>query len=615
MGKKIFIIFSLISSLLLVALFGQVSAAAAPNQRWVCLESARCDKVPECASLPIFSGLQVTHRAWLKAAADNKPLPNKETYIIECLETLQGEICTSGNAQVDDSVFGQGNNRLETLKTLLNYHFSSLYSIEGNVATPANNPMTSDNGGEIGISVWSDGTGKHMPKRKFLALNYFEQSPGPTLPVVGAQQQGGLGLNFNEVDKDCLAIRWDPYGRVFDSQTLEPVPVQTVSLLKKRGDGSFTILDPSEVLGGNIINPQTTEEDGFFSFVVADGTYKLDVVGARTTFPVTDLTSIYSTYNAVYSEIYPAEMGEEIVQAGAIQHRDIPVSVSGAPTDNPPKLMEYSLTARPLRKKVIVEGRTSHPFTKLTFWTFIPEAGNPKGPGNMVYRMTSDRWGEFKAVISTADFDVNNGEYFGKVVMTKTDLRQLAKNNVLLSAVSKLFDWLTGGVKAQSNTESSEFSFEPIPTYLKGYAYGSDKSVIPNAVVEIYVKNSTIPYYQTAADENGLFEISSENIPTVPYDIQFKSTGGAANKESTTDYIVQNGNYIASNQSSPYIYKNANGEVVDNEEQPAPTVVITASARKPIPGNAYLGYIVTLLGLIIAGGIVGFYIYKKRTVV
>ena len=65
---------------------------------------------------------------------------------------------------------------------------------------------------------------------------------------------------FEQKVDDCVSIRWDPYGRVFDSQSLEPITGVSVSLLN-RDKQLFTLQ--------GLVNPQITKVDGQFNFLVS----------------------------------------------------------------------------------------------------------------------------------------------------------------------------------------------------------------------------------------------------------------------------------------------------------------------------------------------------------
>ena len=613
--RKLYFSFILLSSILFSLLvsppviFGQKA-----QERWICLDGVRCDQSDSCKNLSIGAKF---HKAWLTTKTDLKPLPDTDTYIVECVATgddTNPEICTTGNSATDGIVYG--NDNLSELSNKLGYKFEGLYAQDG--VTVAPNPKKSDNTGEIGPLIWGDSTPKgHL--RKWLALNYYTPIGGGAQNVpMGALQQGTIDFDFNTAEKDCLSIAWDPFGRVFDSSSLEPIIGASVKLLLKRADGSFTLMTPADILGGNIINPQMTAEDGMFSFVVPDGTYKIAVNNPNYTFPVTDLTGLQVNYSKAYYDIYPAATGEEIVQSGKIQHRDIPLTgVNGYVSLNPPKLMERFYES--VAGNLVIVGRVSHPFAKITAYSAKPAITESK---TMVrYRQVgqtqADKMGKFKLEIDQSTFEIN--ESFDGIDVAKVDLTLLAKKDSLIEKMKELLVKLFNPVKAQTKAVTT-IKFDPIPRYLEGYAYDDTGKIIPNATVGVYLTFSNKPYYETKADETGFFKITSENLPNMAYKLRYTTPGGAVIRKTTTDFIAQNQKYLADNKVNLTVFKNQQGKIITKKTiTPAKTIVSTEPV-KTIPVNQttnknnivlIIAILVFLLIAIVV--ILGIYLLKKKS--
>ncbi len=201
---------------------------------------------------------------------------------------------------------------------------------------------------------WQDYTPRGTG-RKWLALNLID--PIELEMGRGGQQQGTF--TFEGALSKCVEIHWDPYGIVFDSQSLEPIPGVAISLLKKRDNGQFTLVKGADVV--SIINPLYTQEDGAFSFFVPDGTYKLEASASNFNFPNNPL-KLNSNYSKIYSNIY---RGEEIVQKGEIEHRDLPLDSKNSPYIAPVKLMSYFPLLDKGSNTLILQGRVSHPLTTI----------------------------------------------------------------------------------------------------------------------------------------------------------------------------------------------------------------------------------------------------------
>lgn len=587
--KKVFFLVAFLAFFFLpVSVSGQ-----AQSERWVCLKAEKI----------------ASHRARLTTDPSAKPLPNAETYVVVCIATSTGQICTTGNSATDNIVYKKDN--VAALATAVQYRFGGFFENDGKTAAP--NPTQSDASGNIGPYQWLDSTRKRH-ERKWMALNYWTKpSEGVPAGALGALQQGTIEFDFATADKDCLALMWDPYGRVFDSYNLEPVMGSSVSLLVKRADGSFSRMTADELPGGDLINPQITEEDGQFSFVVPDGTYKLSVTGSGYSFPVTNISQLHANYPKIYYDIYPAATGEEIVQVGEIQHRDIPVAATGTPVSNPPKMMEYFYDVKPVSQKAVIQGRVSHPFTTLTFYSVKPSATDPKT--TVRYRQLkqaqADKMGTFIAEIDQSTFEPI--ETFGEVELTKTDLRLLTNKNKFWNKILSFFDRTIKRVEAQG-IQTTTIKFDPIPTYIEGYAYDSYSKIIPNAGVGVYLKFSNKSYYQTTADQSGYYKISSEHLPTMPYELHYTNPNGNVIKTSTTQFISQNKDYLTENKTPLYVYKDEKGKVF-TKESIIPTAGVTTgpTASAGTQTNNLLVMIGMLVFLLVAMVVIlVVYLIKKK---
>ncbi len=522
-------------------------SAQEKSQRWVCLERKLCsDSGSQCSGQGI-SG----HRVKLSVKPDVKLLPNTETYVVECLETKQGQVCTTGNSTLDNELYRRDNfTRLKNDREV-RYDFKGFFNKDGTTRVAYPPPLRSNNAGIIGPYEWESFTPSGI-RRKFLALNFFEPPPPAPTGAAPGQKQGTF--DFEIVNKDCVSIAWDPYGRVFDSQSLEPIPAAEVTLQHRVGE---TFVKVEEVVGGIFTNPQTTLEDGGFSFVVPDNLYKLVVSHTGYRFPATQAARINPGYVRMYSDVYPALTGEVITQRGNIEHRDIPLE----PLDGRGK--SYPLTVKFFYEitkngKGIVDGRASHPFATMNAYSvkLTPSAtgGEPtRTRYKLLKTVQADRLGQFKIQIDQVVFEPD--EVFGEIEGQKTHLTSvpLSKGSLFEKIVSKI----VSSVFAQ---ESVIIKLDPIPNYLEGYAYDAGGGVMPNASVGVYLSFSNVPYTEVRADSTGYYKISSEYLPTMPYSVRYTSTAGARSDVSTAKYLAQNNKTLESNKTNPYIYKDSEGQ-------------------------------------------------------
>lgn len=544
--KRWFIIFLILFSLLI----SKSAVAQEAGQRWVCLKPTICDQAGVACGdeQPVHNGPKPTGNfsTGLETYPNSPPAPNSLTYIVACSGHNRegGGGCSTGSRQTDMVVYGQDNTAIANVGALIS----------------GSNPTQSDGNGGLGSLTWQ---APKIGSTKFYALNYITAAVTPSVGNVtpsvppqgdaGALQQGTFVFSLTQadldsvpenLDQDCLKIRWDPYGRVFDINSLEPVFGASVTLFKKRADGSFTQMTTNDVVGGNIINPQTVKEDGAFSFIVDDGSYKLGVSSPNYSFPVSEISKIHPNYSQIYYDVYPALTGEEIVQAGKIEHRDIPVEpLSGVVTNNPPKLMEYFYTSQVISQTISLQGTVSHPLAKLTFYSIKPIRYRQVGA------IQADKNGKFSYKIDQSKFEP--GESFGEIDLAKVDLTLLGKSS---PSIIK-------NAQAESNSVAT-IKLDPILTYLQGYAYDSSGKIIPNATVGIYLTFSNKPYYKTKADDKGFFKIPSEFIPNMAYGLRYTTAAGTTIKVTTTEFITKNQKYLTDNKIDLQTFKNQAGKPV-----------------------------------------------------
>ncbi len=478
------------------------------SERWVCLKSERTG----------------VHEARLSVSDDPKErlIPNKNTYIFEC---FTGNICTTGNSDLDLRVLKKDNRTELYNKYEYNLERTSLPS----------NPIRSDAQGKISPFTWESYT-KVGLERRWLALNYLDVGTSVNSGESNSIQLGTISFEEAFSKTSCVSLSWDPYGRVFDSLTLEPVSGASVSLLVKRADGSFSLMTPADLLGGNIVNPQITQEDGAFFFLVPDGTYKLLVNKQGYDFPVASTSDLNNNYSKIYSDIYPSKTGELIIQKGKIEHRDVPIKPTSTSQSSQIKLMEYFIDIDKLNSTIIVQGRVSHPFAQIKAYSLkVDQSNQPSRYRPLIENpIKADSNGKFIITVNQSNFEP--GEFFGDLVFEKTNLASYSRlKNLFISLLSKFVK----NANAQSALASS-FRFAPILNYLEGYAYDSNGRVIPNAQVSIVLNFSNNPSYTTTADEKGYFKIDSAYIPSMPYRIIYNTATGKSVETSTSKFLAQN---------------------------------------------------------------------------
>ncbi|MEK7097063.1 MAG: hypothetical protein AAB859_01980 [Patescibacteria group bacterium] len=509
-----------------------------------CFIASHClNAESSCSSVNQGNG----HIAKLTIDPKDKPLPNSRIYVVEVISTANGQYYTSGNVEID-------NHLTYSIPNDLGYRFEGLFREDGTtpinqtllnpLKTNGNGSLLTNEGNPVSALEWGDYTPEGH-ERKWFGFSIAEHEPtvDPNLGL-GGQQLGEPVLDWVGASQKCLSIAWDPDGRVFDSQSLEPIPGTSVTLTKKRANGIFSFVnkfDSNDVPTGVLINPYLTLEDGGFSFFVPDGTYKLTPQITGYNFP-SSLT-LNSNYSKVYSDIYPLLTGLEIVEKGGPQRRDIPVdSVRGQPTYFPIKMMEYSYQSDRM-SSVFIDGRVSHPLATINAYSVIPDPNNPEAKirYKLIKTVKTDKVGRFSIVINQSVFDKNKSEMFGEIEAIKADFGLSANDTNPTPAVLKL---------------------NPILTYIEGNASYKNQ-VLPGARVGLVLDSSTKPYYETVADSQGYFKIPSDYIPFMPYKLRY-SSGGTVASLTTSKFITDNSTNLKNKKTNFFYPQYSNPKINDS---------------------------------------------------
>lgn len=457
-----------------------------PNQNWQCLEAQRIG----------------SHKVRLSSKTQNQfPPPGSDVFIVECLSTKQGTKCTTGDCASDDTLVGNCKD-LNYLQQTYNYSRS---------AFTGSQPMLSDFEGKIAPVDWQSDLTKEVDHSFF--------GVGVSAPTtVGQGQWPTLQLGtfyFPNSSESCSAasFRWDPYGRVFDSVSLEPIPGVNVTLLQNLNN----VNSPVNLIG--LTNPQITEGDGLFNFVVPDGSYFLHPAIASHTYPFNP-GKINPAWDRIYSDLY---RGEKIIQQGFIQHRDIPMDPIGAPLMTPIKIIDYKIILDKLNSKLIISGSVSHPLSIVKVFS-----------GNVfVKQVTASKYGDFRISIDSASIN------------QALPIRlEAVRNSFAMPPLVQL-------IRSAYAQESDSIEIAPIMNNLEGYAFNESGNNIPLAEVTIILKASNKPFYTLRADKLGYFNIPSQFLPPLPYYLIIKSPTGEISNLETTEFAKFN-NYFARSASVNY---------------------------------------------------------------
>lgn len=429
-----------------------------------------------------------------KVAGSGFPV-GKDIYIVGCISTDGGIRCTSGDSQIDEHLNEIG----FVTNPFPGYEFKS-----------QTNPIRSQDGS---IEVILRSATPKSEDHSFFGIAEVtkEEYQGEAKTI----QMGTF--NFSDDPKKCIGIHWDPKGRVFDSQSLEPLPLSTVTLLDA---------NKNKVNLAGVANPMITKEDGLFNFFVPNGTYYLSINKNLYQHPLK-----LSEVNPKYSQLYYCnpEVGRSlyfdqfpIKEEGKLIHCDVPLKPLGSSYIAPNvSLVNYGQIR--LVDVTKIYGTFSHPLTKVRI----------ENKNGLIKEIITDKYGAWTYFID------NNQMPVTVTGLKNSAIYSQAKNNWINKIISFLF-------KPVYSLSTSSFTFHPILTYIEGYAFDSKGEIIPKAIINIVPEMTKKTYYTTYADEKGFFKIETDKLPIFPYYIQIinPNNKNLVNNTTTSLFIENNKKYL-----------------------------------------------------------------------
>lgn len=591
------LLFFVVSLLIFSRFTDSVQAAgepALPKETWRCLKAttagAKTKKAPPEIDLTLTgSGFPVNFPIYIVIAVppkSQKDVPPDQQKVKQ----------STGNAQFDQAIFGKDfTKKLQDL------------GLEIQVPKGANpNQTVTSTDGTLSVIIHMKNPQGHVNYAFFgVTLDEPEISP----PVVSNESGSTLQYGTFTVSQksegdpqDCTSIRWDPYGRVFDSQSLEPMQSVKIVLLDQNHTTVF-----KDGLGNPLPNPQYTQEDGMFNFPVPPGTYFLT---AQPRFITTHQhlanPNLHPNYVKAYSNIYKPD--EPIIETeGNPQQRDIPLDPGvNTPIRLPPVIMSFdSLRIGQYTK---YSGYISHP---LSIVKLVDSVTNTE-----YATITSNEFGFWEIVVLNLNIPQNSTP---QLVPVKVDLTTLAYLDQLLKKLSSLLNPFE--VRAQTSNYSNEgrpIIIEPILSYIEGYAYDKSGQNMPGAKVRVKVDSSGQTYYETTADSAGFFKIGQERLPIFSYHLEFVSPKSqAVTSVTTSEFARRNEAYLTENNLN-LMTATKNGQSLYPTITPANVISDNPAPASPNQSaqtnqmNLILTVVVIIVLLGVAGGVL-LYIKKKET--
>ena len=482
------------------------------------------------------------HTASLSTKEGNFFAPvGSNVYIVECVSSSDGNACSTGDT-ASDGVLG--------LSGMPGYTISNSFS------NPVKATIDGKTEGESYVRTTDGPDSNHV---------YFgvQLTKDTVLSVSDATQKFGSFYPTNS-DTNCVSLRWDPTGIVFDSKTLEPIPNVGMTIYNK--DGSKLNL-------AGVPNPYNTRENGQYNFNVEPNKfYSMTAQSSSHTFP--SLKIILPAQNDPdfpYTGIYK---GGLFFETPKILRLDIPVD-STIPFVRDVKITDWkSRLDKPLNL-LIIDGGVTHPFSKIKVYN----ASKLVGSG------IADQYGKF--IVSVESTLIDNSQDL-ELTAEKADVYNRVQNVNPTSGQNFLRGFLHNLIpEAYAQTSEPSIKIKPILNYLDGFAFDSDGNIIPKATVQIVLTVATKPSYQTRADDKGYFRISSEYIPPLPYNIVITSPSGVTSILSTTEFASFNKEKSEGKQTNYGQYRTvSNSYTTPTSEPDSLTATNSGTNNSGVTGNS-----------------------------
>lgn len=375
----------------------------------------------------------------------------------------------------------------------------------------------------------------------------------------------------------CVSVVWDPYGRVFDAISLEPLNDGEAKVSLYHENGSYVQVPSNGSLIDNL--------GKYNIFVEKDGKYTLKVDSMLLhNFEFIDPDS---RYKSLYSTIY--QLGDPaFTETRANPKRmDIPVK---------PKSTPYRREVAWIYKNQNIILEKGQEFTKIDFRVSHP-----------LTKIKTNIKGGAKCAQTNANYVSKEG--FCLLVINNSNIPQ---GGIKIELIKNPDYYLYSGKKTMY--------FDPILRLVDGYVYDDKKEIIPGAKVGVVLMNDKV-FYQTTADDSGFFTIYKNNLPPQEYYLKFTDPASFKSiKQTTTEFIKNNQSYVDSEKVNMMTGTKNNQLIVNPKTGKLNEIVkgkdfaqnkLSSSTKSPFnPTILVIVSIISLL-LIVTLGII-FYIKKSK---
>lgn len=416
------------------------------------------------------------------------------------------------------------------------------------------------------------------------------------------QQLGSFGFKFEDftsegMEESCKTIYWDPFGRVFDSLSLEPISLREVTLIDD-STGKPVVMRSS-------LNYDITGEDGLFNILVEkEGSYHLKV----------DQSSIHEfksnpilspNWSKIYSDLY--YKGTSFIEKVNVPtHHDIPLQPKGSPYRGAvAQLIPNTLKSQNTGSHIVYSGRNTFPMAKICLkdedmGKIIGHCVNANNIGIFTLAIPKDQVPGKKLIIDAEKVDLNNPNIY--------------KKNQIISTINDSSSFAFKAVE--------KYYFEPILSHVEGYVYDSNGNPIPNAEVLVKLANNNELIHKTKADDYSFFTIYTKDLPFLEYYLEFIDPKTQTRiKKTPSQFISENKQYLnlrkinlmsATKDSQPIVNSVGESKKVIDNDSPAKKNSQTTLQKITLKKLTIIIFILIVLFLSVLGTV--FYIKNKTNI-
>lgn len=431
-------------------------------------------------------------------------------YPIACKKSTTGRKCTTGNSATDKIVLGG----LDPKENITEASIDVSFLKPGTRDPESKLTIGTDGVANVDARLEEMKNGQDVAPKELVknpvggTVEFFGVEIAPHVePLPPVEEGGGMGAlqqatflfdtdNATSNAQNCAMVSWswyDPYGTIFDSLSLEPLSGVTVTIR----DGAGVRIPDNPVMR----NEGLTLYDGVYNYLVQPGKYTLTFSpppgyqfsanpksnpNMRTVYDFIDENNANS-HCTIYT---PGEIIDE--KANTPECRNVPLEpISTNPQIKEPISMgEYEYIPNLPIGIHTIKGKVSHPLAKVIAYQNISPTQR----------------------IELATVDANHSGFFTLEIPIK---------KILLNALIEVEFQKSTLMATTRQVGKNPLILDPLPAYIEGYTMDEAQQIIPNATIQIKLKNGGNIYYETIADKNGYFFIASKDLPSTLLKLEF----------------------------------------------------------------------------------------------